>query len=391
MMMTQFNERAILLFLTALATASLVAANAITVGNPGAGVTVLTMEAVPNVLGDAWDEDPPITVASEVPVQVLRYSDYPEFFLEGGQPLYPSQVYVVVKSDCGDDASLIPQIDYVTENRTNEWDSNEYTTLIEITFPSAEQKDLDTETFLDASVFNATWAYGSFWCQAQQATEAPTAVPKRTRPPVDTTADEGGDTIPPQDPADTTPEKTAVGDEVELSDPTAPESGTPIAATAQKESASSPSAKSLIGIMVALLSSVCLMVGLGSSGDHRSGKSNCMITVLVVMIAMLMATSSSTIITQAESPAANAKTTSINSAAAAVKEIPRKLQQCAVTVEILIDGCRRVHGGSDIADLEIIAPAVRVMGKCGRSKERKFGQFLGHAFELTLPRFLFNL
>ncbi|KAG7365579.1 hypothetical protein IV203_038783 [Nitzschia inconspicua] len=328
-------------FATAASFAAVVKSNEISVDNPGAGVTVLAMEAAPDILGFPWDEDPPIVVTSPVPVQVLRYSDHPQFFLEGEQPLSSSQVYVVVKSDCGDDTTLIPQIDYSTENRTIDWDTSEYTTSIDISFPSAEDDAIDTETFLDASVFHASWGYTSFWCEAQKNTDAPSVVPQRTRPP--STSEEGGAQQKDPDAPD--------GDGLQLTNPAQQDNGIPVSATAPVGSAGT-STKTLVSLMVALLLSVCLTASLGSD---RSGKSNLLITMVVVMLAMLMATST---LTNAEPPITNSKTTTSTTV---VNKSPRKLQQCAVTVEILIDGCRRAQTGTNLPDLEIIAPAVRVM------------------------------
>jgi hypothetical protein len=347
--------------LTLLATTHLTTmANEITIGDPGSGIFILAMEEVPDALGNPWDEDPPLFVSSEVPVQILRYSDYPQFFLEGGQPLYNHQVFVVVKSDCGDDATLIPQIEYTTANRTTEWDQGEYTTAIDITFPSVADDVIDTETFLESSIFNATFAYGSYWCLGQKYTESPTAVPKRTHAPSSVQHNKEEVDERPTDPPSPR-ESSQVDDEVELANAPQPDNGNPVSVT-MPEGSSGTSTRTLVSLMVALLSSVFCIVGLGG-GDHRSGKSNFLITLVVVMIAILMTTST---ITSAEPPIIHRKATDAAAVAGGSLQIPRKLQQCAVTVEILIDGCRRVQAGSDLPDLEVVAPAVRVMGESSR-------------------------
>jgi hypothetical protein len=340
-------------------------AGEISMGDPGSGVFVLAMEEVPDALGSPWEENAPLFVSSEVPVQILRYSDYPQFFLEGGQPLYSHQVFVVVKSDCGDDATLIPQIEYTTANRTADWDQSEYTTAIDITFPSAADDIIDTETFLEASVFNATFVYESFWCQALNDTESPTTVPKRTLAPSAVQQNKEKDDEPPADPINP-PESTQVEDEVEFSDPAQPDNENPVP-TAMPEGSSGSSNRTLVGLIFASLSSVFIMVGLGG-GEYRSGKCHFYITLVVVVTAILMATST---ITSAEPPIIHGKTTmgtiSSVTTATGAQQSRRKLQQCAVTVEILIDGCRRVQTGSDLPDLEVVAPAVRVMGESRRN------------------------
>ncbi|KAL3902446.1 MAG: hypothetical protein SGILL_010818, partial [Bacillariaceae sp.] len=170
----------LLLFYTYAATATA----EVFVSDPGDGIAILYEEQIPNVLGSPWEEDRPISIHSDVPVSVLRYSDYPEWFLEGGQALYAHEMVLVVKSDCGDDATLIPQVDYGNYTRGMEWDNSEYTGQINISFPMTEEEDtanIDTETVLEPSVFTSLWDYGSFWCQAQGVeTTVPSEVPMRT-------------------------------------------------------------------------------------------------------------------------------------------------------------------------------------------------------------------
>lgn len=339
-------------------------ANEIKVSNPGAGITVLSFEQVPDVLGIPYDDDEPLQINSEAPVQILRYSDYPEFFLDGGQPLQSNQVFVVVKSNCGDDATLIPQIDFVNSTRTGvDWDSSSYTTSIDITFPSATDDSFDTETFLEASIFEAKWGYTSYWCEATQQTVEPTdTTPKRTAVPSQSTPEQTA--APSQAQAQTSVTKPPV---TTIEDPSGTSSGveftsaTPPVGTPSPvnngggDSAAASSKAVMMSVIVAVASSLLVMIGSHGGGGHISTKVWGGTALLIILAAVSVTTST---MTHAERPV------KIQSASAGTTAASRKLQECSVTVEILIDGCRRAQSGLDRPDLMVMAPAVQLMGKC---------------------------
>merc|ERR1719197_67224 len=89
-------------------TPSAVVGREILIDDPGEGMTVHLLEAVPNVLGSPGVSDPKITIQSPVPVTILRYND--NTYLEGGQPIRSTDIYVVVKSNCSQ-AAFLPQIE----------------------------------------------------------------------------------------------------------------------------------------------------------------------------------------------------------------------------------------------------------------------------------------
>ena len=66
----------------------------------GSNDIVKCFTKVPNVLG--WvdsSNDPPILVDSNVPVSILRYND--NIYLDGGQPIFKEDMYIVVKKQGG--------------------------------------------------------------------------------------------------------------------------------------------------------------------------------------------------------------------------------------------------------------------------------------------------
>jgi hypothetical protein len=330
------------------------------VSDAGDSHVILLEERVPNVLGSPWEEDRPITVVSPVPVSVLRYSDYPEFFLEGGQALYSHEILLVVKSDCGDDATLIPQVKYGNYTRSMEWDNSEYTGSINVTFPDAEPDAIDTETVLEPSVFTALWSYTSGWCKAFDAPE--TSVPDRTTQPssavmIDATTASPGVAEPPRRPtmqpssASTTTKNATTASPVER--PSTPPSAVPVRTAAVNQTAGSSaaavSAKSVVSLLVTLLSGVFMMFHLGGGRGSRNMLLGTTIIVAMIIFgtALLTTTSSSGGVTHAQSTAKSGGT--------------RKLQECKVTVEILLDGCRRLDK-TDNTDLLITAPSVVIYG-----------------------------
>ena len=328
------------------------------VSDPGDGVAILYEEQVPIVLGSPWQDDPPVRVVSEVPVSILRYSDFPEFFLEGGQALYPHEMYVVVKSDCGDNATLIPQVEYENFTRTSEWDNGNYTGFINISFPNADLENVTMDTSNDTaalppSIFTSLWSYASFWCQGFQ-TELPT-VTVETSPPRPSEVDSGmaGESTEPE----TRPPVTA--------GPTFSPSVIPnreAAIPANVQGSAAVSAKAVVSLVVTVLSGVVMLVNLGS-GHRTSSRSMLMGTMLgvTVLFLTLFSTSHSGGVTHAQSPASKANNN---------PDVHRSLQECSMRVEILVDGCRRVDQVND-TDLLVIAPSVSIYGKLRESRYRQ--------------------
>ena len=168
---------------------------------------------VPNVLG--WVDsinDPPIIIDSNVPVSILRYND--NIYLDGGQPIFKEDIYIVVKkqggSECNnededDDDDGMVQIEYEQSPRVGiDWDMESYTNKITIhvvkdtetddggngatwndaTTTTTEDEPDEDEVFLEPTTFFAQYSYTGFWCRGFQ-TVGPSSTPTPTMSPTD--------------------------------------------------------------------------------------------------------------------------------------------------------------------------------------------------------------
>lgn len=134
------------------------------IDDPGDGVTVHLFERVPNILRFPEEYDPYLKIVSDVPVSILLYND--TRYLMGGQPIMPEDVYVIIKSNCSEEDSFSPVLEYKQYQRKVEWDENNYTKSIIIeTMPSNETTVLSYSTLPHTS-FMAYFSYTSGWCMA---------------------------------------------------------------------------------------------------------------------------------------------------------------------------------------------------------------------------------
>ena len=113
-----------------------------------------------------WDGTSPsstINIACNVPITIQRYyDDY--YIMEGMQPVGPSDVKVLVTSNCT--AYSMPYVPKVT------WGDGS----IEIIIDGATQTP--PLYYLDSSSYHATWSYESGWCRRwQDQSDAPTPAP----------------------------------------------------------------------------------------------------------------------------------------------------------------------------------------------------------------------
>jgi len=157
-----------LLFLLSI-TPSAVVGREFLVDDPGEGMTVHLLEAVPNVLGSPGESDPRITIQSPVPVTILRYND--NTYLEGAQPIRPTDIYVVVKSNCSQ-AAFLPEIEYAS------FETSPNTGTISISLGANEGTTAVSEPDFPApSTFLAYFSYTSFFCEEAQAFLTPSPTP----------------------------------------------------------------------------------------------------------------------------------------------------------------------------------------------------------------------
>lgn len=103
-----------------------------------------------------------INIACNVPITIQRY--YDDYYMEGMQPVGPSDVKVLVTSNCT--AYSMPYVPKVT------WGDGS----IEIIIDGATQTP--PLYYLDSSSYHATWSYESGWCRRwQDQSDAPTPAP----------------------------------------------------------------------------------------------------------------------------------------------------------------------------------------------------------------------
>ena len=275
-------------------------ATSINVNDPGGSdLMVHKFETVPNVLGWPTDGDTPIEVISDVPVSVLRYND--DDYLEGGEPIRPGDIYIVVKSSCGEDdgddqgSAVDVDIQYEESKRVNiEWeDENSYTSRISIStviksnnIPSSESMD-----FLDPSSFFAEFSYTSGWCSGRS----------------------GG-----------------------------------LAAAGRRER--------VISVLATIMLSTSLALGVLLDNNGRGRGWRFFVISLFAVIA---------IITTAAHAASTGDGVVAEGPGRNLQEVDGQQPSCVVNVDILLNGCRRESwrgdGNSTLVDLEVSAPAVRVV------------------------------
>jgi len=101
-----------------------------------------------------------ISITSEFPVSSLRYNDHQ--YLSGGTPISESEMVIAVTSDCSEEQlGGRPIVSYgvgptqVSSIKISLEKSDNATTA-----------DIDDLSFLDTSLFQASWSYESYWCNA---------------------------------------------------------------------------------------------------------------------------------------------------------------------------------------------------------------------------------
>ena len=166
----KLSKKAILGFLLS-TTPWLVNGGEIAMDDAGAGNTVHLLEKIPDIVGDPSGDDPPLLVQSNFPVSLLRMSDNGQY-LHGGQPVFPEDVYVVVKSDCvAEDLNVDISLSTYDRSIIAPWDTNQYTSAISIDVVPVDENStaLVNTNWLDPSSFLASWSYTSSWCSANQS------------------------------------------------------------------------------------------------------------------------------------------------------------------------------------------------------------------------------
>jgi hypothetical protein len=146
------------------------------VANPSPNNHILAEEYINNL---DWQVKT-ISVRSDVPVQIQRYSDQTESFLEGQAPVSSNQVMVVVTSDCATtDTSLVPTIKFSA-------DAGDINVLVGVS-----EEEGATMGFLESSYYEAFWSYVSGWCGAfsSSTTQATEVIPPETKAPTTTSTE----------------------------------------------------------------------------------------------------------------------------------------------------------------------------------------------------------
>jgi hypothetical protein len=339
--------------------------------NDSENSTLVAMEQVPGVSGYVqWNDEPPLVVKSTTSVTIMRYNDDGNFFLEGGQVISSTDMYILVKSsgNCTG-TNLTPIIEYEQLERTTDWNETyNYTGSISISFEE-DLEDIATTKFVKPpSSFKATWDYTSFGCSKIQADRSNSS---------DTITEDISKTKSPTPPpsslaaSDTTTEGIS-----KTKPPTLPPSS--LLATG-KEAASSLTAGSSSStttrtgsFLVTIMAGILAVLMLGDRG-HYNHRTIVLGTTAVVMVFGFVWIGTTT---TTKSNTSIVKTTHNDHHPFVPNAIQQQQQQqkrrqlqdgvaadrCTVAVEILLDGCRRASNTNN-TDLFVVAPAIRVMGK----------------------------
>eukprot|EP00566_Odontella_aurita_P008173 CAMPEP_0113595856 /NCGR_PEP_ID=MMETSP0015_2-20120614/39992_1 /TAXON_ID=2838 /ORGANISM="Odontella" /LENGTH=665 /DNA_ID=CAMNT_0000503265 /DNA_START=417 /DNA_END=2414 /DNA_ORIENTATION=- /assembly_acc=CAM_ASM_000160 len=282
----------------------------ITVDEPGVGNSVLLLEKVPNLKRWINREDPTINISSEIPVTIFRYND--NQYLEGGQPVAEDEVYLVVKSNCSKN-DFVPKIKY--QNYTI--DKEQFTGSISISVApdASSNQELDDTSFLEPSAFLAKWSYTSFGCK--KAAESETS--SSASPIFSTTF--------------------------------GPTSSTSFGPTSAPRSSSSYIHWNSPCLLPTLLTGVLAIVSFFSDVAAFGSRSVFFLVVIMIGTTLLGMTSAQNMARKEVTGIKFDYTDSSHRHLAST---------CALSAEILIDGCRR-HWADGVADLGVEAPNVRVL------------------------------
>jgi hypothetical protein len=345
--------------------------------NESENSTLVAMEQVPGVSGYVqWNDEPPLVVKSTTSVTIMRYNDDGNFFLEGGQPISATDMYILVKSsgDCTG-TNLTPIIEYEQLERTTDWNETyNYTGSISISFEE-DLEDIATTKFVrPPSSFKATWDYTSFGCSKIQADKSNSS---------DTITENISKTKSPTPPPSSLDSDTTTEGISKTKPPTLPPSsllatGKEAASSLTAGSSSSTTTTRTGSFMVTIMAAILAVLMLGDRGHHNH-RSIVLGTTAVVMVfgfvwigTTTTTTKSNTSIVTTTAPHNDHHPFVPN----AIRQQQQQQQQqkrrqlqdgvaadrCTVAVEILLDGCRRASNTNN-TDLFVVAPAIRVMGK----------------------------
>ena len=114
-----------------------------------------------------------ISLRSEVPVTVQRYSDGARFYM-GQKPVLPNEAYVVVTSDCSaEDTDAVPQVTVTEDGEVN------------VSIDGVDKDGGAAMPFLEPSYYSAVWDWFEDWCGGPDGGDflPVTATPFGTYPP----------------------------------------------------------------------------------------------------------------------------------------------------------------------------------------------------------------